>query len=72
LDRTRAVARELIHLERPDGARSVLRSALPSGRPDSPLRAMPTVFLTDPVLRTIMTPERRLVAAITRAATVGE
>jgi hypothetical protein len=61
-----AVARELVQLGRPDDAWPVLRDALPSWRPDSPLRVMPTVLITDPVLRTIMTPERRLIAAVTR------
>ncbi|WP_280460005.1 SMI1/KNR4 family protein [Nocardia carnea] len=61
-----AAARELVEFGRPDDAWTELRNALPSWQPDSPLRVMPTVLITDPALRTIMTPERRLIAAITR------
>ncbi|HEX3958260.1 MAG TPA: SMI1/KNR4 family protein [Trebonia sp.] len=64
--RTSAVARELIQNGRPDDAWTVLQGALPSWQPDSPLRVMPVILITDPVLRTIMTPERRLIAAVTR------
>jgi hypothetical protein len=44
----------------------MLQDAVPSWRSDSPLRVMPTILITDPVLRTIMTPERRIAAAVTR------
>ncbi|GAA4534042.1 SMI1/KNR4 family protein [Amycolatopsis samaneae] len=64
-DRACATARELVRLGRPGEAWDVLRDALPSWRPDSPMRVMPTVLISDPVLRTIMTAERRLVAAVT-------
>ncbi|WP_216901426.1 SMI1/KNR4 family protein [Nocardia alni] len=63
---TCAVVRELIRHGRSDDAWNLLRSELPSWRPDSPLRVMPIVLITDPVLRSIMTPQRRLIAAITR------
>ncbi|MGN2637928.1 SMI1/KNR4 family protein [Nocardia takedensis] len=65
-DRVFAVARDLVELGFPDDAWNVLRRALPEWRPGSPLRIMPTVLVTDPVLRTIMTPERRLLAAVSR------
>ncbi|MFC8042348.1 SMI1/KNR4 family protein [Nocardia sp. NPDC057353] len=65
-DRVCAVARELVELGFADDAWNVLRRALPAWRPESPLRIVPTVLITDPVLRTIMTPERRLIAAVSR------
>jgi hypothetical protein len=58
--RTCAVARELVQLGRPDDAWTVLQGVLPSWRPGSPLRVMPTVVITDPLLRAIVTAERRL------------
>lgn len=61
-----AAARELVQLGHPDQAWTVVQDALPSWKPGSPLRVMPTVLISDPVLRGIMTPERRLIAAVTR------
>jgi hypothetical protein len=63
---TCAAARELVRRGRPDDAWIALQRALPSWRPDSPLRVMPTVLITDPLLRTVMTPQRRLIAAVSR------
>ncbi|GAA1384075.1 SMI1/KNR4 family protein [Catellatospora chokoriensis] len=50
--------RQLLRNGLPDHAWAVLEAALPSWHSDSPHRVAPTVLLTDPELRNLITPER--------------